>query len=280
MSRADRATASDRVTDRFDADDDAHKTGSYRNSPWWDPFEDSEGSGGGTSGGGGQLPGVRLTSYAMGKLVYLRDRGDSEIACFGISNAEDLLLIEDLVLIRQRATAVSVEFDDDAVADYFDRQADRGLHPQRFARVWVHTHPGASATPSITDERTFERVFGCADWSVMCILAANGNTFARMQFAAGPGGSVELPVRVDYSVPFAGSDQKTWSEEYDATVRIEPLGFGLSKNAANASRPTVTDDDVVVEIDGIPQWISLEDLTEAQFDRLTADEYDGVMLDE
>src|SRR5688500_16898225 len=75
---------------------------------------------------------LRLTPYAGAKLLYLRDLGNSEVGGFGISSASDLLLVEDICLIQQLCSEVTVRFDDQAVADYFDQQVDAGLPPERF----------------------------------------------------------------------------------------------------------------------------------------------------
>ena len=139
---------------------------------------------------------------------------------FGISAADDLLYVEDVQLVRQTCTGVSVAFDDAAVADFFDRQVDQGLGPERFARIWVHTHPGMGPRPSRTDEETFGRVFGKTDWAVMFILAHQCQTYARLSFHVGPGGSLVVPVEVDYRRPFAASDQEAWEQEYLANVRV------------------------------------------------------------
>jgi hypothetical protein len=121
-------------------------------------------------------------------------------------------------LIGQQTTIVSVEFDDEAVADFFDEQVDAGLPPERFFRLWLHTHPGESAAPSSTDEETFERVFGSCDWAVMAILAQGGQTYARLRFNAGPGGQVEIPMTVDYARPFPAADPDGWQREYERCV--------------------------------------------------------------
>ncbi len=165
-------------------------------------------------------PSLRLSPTAWAKLLFLRDLGDTEVGGFGIAAADDLLYVEDVQLVRQECTAVSVVFDDEAVADFFDRQVDRGLRPEQFARVWVHSHPGHCAEPSIVDEETFSRVFGKSDWAVMFILARGGQTCAELSFHIGPGGSTLIPVSVDYSRPFAGSDQPGWKREYQANVQI------------------------------------------------------------
>lgn len=138
---------------------------------------------------------------------------------FGISSESDLLLIEDIRLVDQWTTIVTVEFDDNGVADYFDEQVDAGRPPEQFFRIWLHTHPGDSAQPSGTDEETFARVFGTCDWAVMAILAVGGETYARLRFNAGPGGEHELPVRIDYGQAFPAADPEAWQAEYDRCVR-------------------------------------------------------------
>ena len=144
--------------------------------------------------------------------------------------------------MRQSCTSVTVKFDDTAVADFFDLQVYYGLRPEQFARVWVHTHPGDCPLPSRTDEETFARVFGASDWAVMFILAQDGQTYARLQFNVGPGGALLIPVEIDYSQPFAGSDEATWAEEYLANVVVEPPVLLAERNALSApARPDAFD---------------------------------------
>ena len=83
---------------------------------------------------------LRFTPYAMAKLLYLRDVGPTEVGGFGISNANDLLLVEDIQLVEQVCSVVSVEFDDDSVADFFDQQVDAGRQPEQFARILSLIH--------------------------------------------------------------------------------------------------------------------------------------------
>lgn len=175
---------------------------------------------------GGQQPqGLRFSPTAWAKLLYLRDLGDTEVGGFGISLADDLLYIEDVQLVRQVCTGMSVAFDDQAVADFFDQQVDLGRRPEQFGRIWLHTHPGNSPEPSMTDEDTFARVFGRTDWAVMFILARGGRSHAHMRFHVGPGGDTLLPVSVDFARPFASSDHESWGEEYAANVRPEEPPF-------------------------------------------------------
>jgi proteasome lid subunit RPN8/RPN11 len=163
-------------------------------------------------------PPLRFTPYAWAKWEFLRDRGPTEIAGFGISALEDSLLVEDLVLIPQQATVTTVAFDDLAVAEFFDEQVDRGLRPEQFARIWLHTHPGHSPQPSGTDEETFAQVFGNCSWAVMAILAQGGDAYARLRCQTGFAVEVETQVAIDFRASFPGSDVETWATEYDACV--------------------------------------------------------------
>jgi proteasome lid subunit RPN8/RPN11 len=163
-------------------------------------------------------PMLRFTPTAWAKLLYFRDCGETEIGGFGISNEEDLLLVEDFITVKQDVTIASVAFDDQAVADFFEDQVDAGRRPEQFGRIWLHTHPGNSPRPSGTDEETFRRVFGKCQWAVMFILAEKGKSYARLRFNTGPGGSVALPIEVDYGQAFAASDHDAWQAEYAANI--------------------------------------------------------------
>lgn len=166
-------------------------------------------------------PTLRLTPTAWAKLLYLRDRGETEVGGFGISSAIDLLLVEDFILVPQLCTNVTVAFADEAVADFFDRQIDFGRAPAQFGRIWIHTHPGDCPQPSGVDEETFSRVFGRCNWAVMAIVAKGGQTYSRIQFAVGRDCAWKLPVRIDFETEFGATDRAAWEAEYAACVRQE-----------------------------------------------------------
>jgi len=135
--------------------------------------------------------------------------------------------------VDQNCSGVTVAFDDQAVADFFNQQVDRRLRPEQFARIWVHTHPGKSPEPSFVDEETFARVFGRTEWAAMFILARGGQTYCRLQFHVGPGGALELPVEIEYRQPFAASDQAAWDAEYQAKVRpIPDFSHAVNRSAS------------------------------------------------
>lgn len=168
-------------------------------------------------------PILRFSPTAWAKLLFLRDYGDTEVGGFGVAASDDLLFVEDVQLVEQTCSWAHVALDDESVADFFDTQVDCGHTPEQFGRLWMHTHPGDCPQPSLTDEETFERVFGRSDWAVMFIVAREGQTYARLRFNVGPGGAIEIPVEVDYSRHFTACDMNAWEQEYRTNVRREAV---------------------------------------------------------
>jgi len=165
------------------------------------------------------------------KLQFFCHAGDTEIGGFGIARPDNPLYIEEFVTVKQQVTPVTVRFSDEDVANYFDRCVDRGLKPESFSRVWLHSHPAESVTPSTTDEETLVRCFGRCDWALMFILGRTAKTYARLAFHVGPGTQVVIPTQVDWSAwPREVSDpllnletlQKLWQGEYVANVQALP----------------------------------------------------------
>jgi proteasome lid subunit RPN8/RPN11 len=175
-----------------------------------------------------RTPVLRFSPLAWAQLLFLRDCGPTEVGGFGVTAEDDLLRVEEIQLVRQQCSSMSVVYDDESVADFFDRQVDRGLAMERVGRVWVHTHPGNCPAPSLTDEVTFDRVFGRSQWAVMFILARGGQCYARLRFSVGPGGDIVLPVTIDYSRPFPASDEAAWHAEYRNQVERLPLAVDRS----------------------------------------------------
>jgi proteasome lid subunit RPN8/RPN11 len=173
-------------------------------------------------------PSLRFTPTAWAKLLFLRDYGDTEVGGFGIAASDDLLLVEDVQLVKQVCSWAHVAFDDESVADFFDQQVDAGRRPEQFARIWVHTHPGDCPRPSMTDEETYARVFGRSDWAVMFILACEGQSYARLRFNVGPRADVMIPTCVDYTQPFGGCEPDGWEQEYLENIQPHPTIRGTS----------------------------------------------------
>jgi len=161
---------------------------------------------------------LRFSPTAWAKLLYFRDVSDNEVGGFGITEPDDLLFVTEFVTVKQQVTCVSVKFDDEAVANFFEDQVDLGRKPEQFARLWLHSHPADSPEPSSIDESTFGRVFGNCQWAVMFIVSQNNRTYAKLSFNVGPGGQILIPVEIDYNKDFSSSDRRTWDTEYKKNV--------------------------------------------------------------
>lgn len=163
-------------------------------------------------------PVLRFSPTAWAKLLYFRDRQETEVGGLAVTAPGDLLHVQEFVTVKQDVTIASVAFDDQAVADLYEAQVDAGRKPEQFGRIWCHTHPGDSPQPSGTDEETFARVFGSCQWAIMFILARGGKSYARLRFNVGPGGNIVIPVEVDFTMPFGPSQSDEWDREYKANI--------------------------------------------------------------
>lgn len=192
-----------------------------------------------------ERPALVFGPLAWLKLQWFCHRGNTEVGGFGLSAERDSLFVEEFTTVRQYVTPVGVRFDDEAVADYFDQCVDRGLPPERFARLWLHSHPGASPLPSGTDEETFANQFGRCDWALMGIISRGGQSYARLTFSAGPGGQVLLAVTVDWAdwpaaLARAGglnAQVARWQDEYDAHVLPQGPSPVVPVNEGGQDRP-------------------------------------------
>jgi hypothetical protein len=161
---------------------------------------------------------VRLTPYAFAKARFIRDLEDLEVSGYCITSKDDPLLIQDFMLVKQEVGPASIDMDGDSIGEFYERMVELGYQPCEFARIWMHTHPGTSPNPSGTDEETFKKHFSDPDWSVMLILAKGGAWYARLRFNIGPGGSMEVPVEIDWDEEFPESNQAEWFREYELNV--------------------------------------------------------------
>lgn len=172
---------------------------------------------------------LKCSPLAYLKWQFLAHAGPSEAAGLGLSAHHDPLYLQDILVIDQKATVSTVAFEDEAIADLFEKMTDQNIPPHRFGRIWLHSHPGGSARPSSVDEVTFRRVFGACDWAVMAIMSRTANTYARIQFGVGPGGSWEIPVVVDWqawpSVSSLDSHLVQWRQEYEQHVKQVTFDF-------------------------------------------------------
>ena len=206
---------------------------------------------------------LRFSPTAWAKLLFFRDHSSNEIGGFGISDSDDLLYIREFVTIKQEVSIVSVRFQDDAIADFFDDQVTLGRKPEQFARCWLHTHPEGISTPSQTDEETFERVFGNCQWAAMFILSQDNQAYARISFNIGPGGQLIIPVQVDYSKPFEAADIAAWEQEFKRNILTHSMDkLNTHPQPFQQTMPVMSDQALCRTESQIPDepWDPMEDV--------------------
>lgn len=185
---------------------------------------------------------LRFSPYAWAKYHWLLKRTSNEVAAFAISSRQDITYIDDIRLLKQEVSGAYAEFDQDDMSRYLDDMVDEGYQPLECMRIWLHTHPGNSASPSSTDEKTFEDAFGQADWAVMCILAKGGDIKAKACLTAANGQfyhSFPIPVSVDCTGEFNGvskEDAERWEEEFVKYVNTR--SYTVSASAVNHNGPS------------------------------------------
>jgi hypothetical protein len=169
---------------------------------------------------------LKISPYVWAKMRYMRILGQTEVGGFGVANnPEKPWSITDFATVPQKCTCSSCYFDDVGVADFTEEMVDKEMQPFQFLRIWVHTHPGKDPHPSDTDEKTFNERFGRCDWAIMLILAEEGTYYCRLQFNMGSRGSIEIPIKVDWSIDFAESNKQGWKEEYDKNVKADQWDY-------------------------------------------------------
>ena len=166
---------------------------------------------------------LRFSPRAWAKLIWLRDRGNTEISVFGVSRLTDLLYVEDVKIIKQVASVATFDFDEAYLNHYLVDMVQAGHQPCEVFRIWIHTHPGG-ASPSGVDIETFDRTTKNADWGVMCIVGKDDAKYARLRLRVSDGAiavDVELDVKVDWSGEFVGvanENAQKWNAEYKECV--------------------------------------------------------------
>ena len=161
------------------------------------------------------LEAVRFTQEAWAKYEHLCKRMKTEIGFFGLTPENDPFLIQQIVIPKQEVTAVSVDFDDEGLADHLESCILEGLEPWQCMRWWLHTHPGNSASPSSTDWSTWSKAFGNCDWSGMIILAKGGDTSCHFRKAVNiQQQRVVLEAELDIEIETSTSFEETqWEDE-------------------------------------------------------------------
>lgn len=212
---------------------------------------------------------IKFTPYAWAKLLYMRDRGGTEVAGYGVTGTEDPLLVTDFVLVKQECTIVTFDLDAADSAEYMEKMMDKGLMPWQYANILIHTHPGDSPSPSGVDEKNFISAFSHPNWAIMFIIAEGGACYCRLKVNVGPGSVVELKTIIEWNTKFDGTNIQAWEEEYQTKVVEQHVASmrmtgkeGKKGNIANHFQRH--DDDLYTDFSD-PLWHNKQ---EQQYDRL------------
>lgn len=174
-------------------------------------------------------PKLKMTPECWRKLLYFRDAGNTEVGAYGVVDRENPLQVIELHFLAQKTSGASVELEDDAVVEFHRAQCNAGREPWEFSRVWVHTHPGNSATPSSYDESQFRRLFGDCSWAIMLIVAKGGEVYCRLQVQTG---GIKVYQKIDVDI-VASAPPAEWVEEFQANIQIQNFQPGNNWNNNN-----------------------------------------------
>lgn len=167
---------------------------------------------------------LKFSAYAWAKLQFFLKEINTEVGMMGISSEKDPLTIVDLAVLPQQVTTASVEFSEDGIANFYEDCTDLNMSPVQYSRVWIHTHPTGIYNPSGVDEKTFKDIFGNCDWAVMYILSKDNKDYCALQYNKFPQHRVELTgTRVDFSIPFQGSEEELWKKELQENVKKKEI---------------------------------------------------------
>lgn len=198
---------------------------------------------------------LQFTPYAWSKLLYLRDKGNTEVSFFAVSRKESLDVVEDLFMPFQYGEWATTEFVEEKLPLFFDSMVDAGYHPEEFARIWCHTHPGTSASPSGKDESTFSSEFAGPNWAIMFIVGKEGATTCRLRYKCHPdlnhilpeGSSQELSVQIAWgknSKEISDTVRASWDAEYSERLLRKsyksPIGFYQNAYTADKTENDTT----------------------------------------
>lgn len=181
---------------------------------------------------------LRFTPYAWAKILYMRDRGPTEVAGFCVTITEDPLLVTDFFLVKQKCTETTFDLDIENVIDYRDKMMDQGVPPWACMNILAHTHPNNSPTPSGVDENNFVDAFSHPNWAIMFIVAKGGKTYCRLKVNVGPGVVKEIKVTIDWSTTFDSTDFAAWNMEYIENITCSR---GFASQPTQYSDPTKQD---------------------------------------
>lgn len=160
-------------------------------------------------------PVLQINSGAWWKLSWLGRTSKTEVSGIGIMGLWPQMRMTDFRLVGQIATDGTTKFTHDGWFDHQEKYGDAKIDVNVYSRVWVHTHPGQSATPSSVDRETWETQFGVFPWAIMLIVARGGQWHCEIRVKE-PNIVSECDVQI-YDGKYV-ADTELWIAEREALV--------------------------------------------------------------
>ncbi len=180
-------------------------------------------------------PILRFSPTAWAKLLFLRDCGDTEVGGLGIASVADLLYVEDVALVRQVSPACLWPFSMKRWPTFSTGRWTPG-QVQQFAHLAAY--PSRQLLPAQPDRRRdFYEGFWQKPVGSDVYPGPRRRSYARLQFNVGPGGGLTIPVAVDYSRSFAGSNHAAWEKEFLENVFTPPPVVAVEKPLKEVNGP-------------------------------------------
>lgn len=169
-------------------------------------------------------PSIVWSGTAWAKAKALCALATGEVSFYCITSPTDRTQIEDVWVPKQTTTAASYETcgidEAQQMGDLCFREPEPRV-PENTIKIWCHTHPGNSATPSCTDWDTFEERFKDCEWGVMFILAKDGATSCHTSLVAG---GKQYAIVTDVLIDWAKGSEKEAIEKVLAD-KVAPQSY-------------------------------------------------------
>jgi len=122
---------------------------------------------------------LNIPQHTLFKLQAWRDMGETEVTGFFVTEKGDMRNVIDAIIIKAECSVATVDISAEAIENMYLSLAKKDIYPDQL-QIWWHTHPGNSASPSHTDEKTFAELGQDRPLNIMYILASGGDEFAQI----------------------------------------------------------------------------------------------------
>ena len=148
-------------------------------------------------------PVLAIKAECLVKLFAYVEECSGEISGFGTISVDpdtNTLLLEDVSILPQRISSVSVDIDANDIADFLVEEIAKGNDPNKL-RVWWHSHAEMPVFFSSTDIHTIENSLTQAPWLVSLVVNKKGEMKAAF--------TIYDPVKI-------------WIDDIPVKVHVEP----------------------------------------------------------